>query len=81
MISAGTLAIPTGKRQAQWNAASQERVSSVSQIIGNIKSLRISGLNERAFAMVERLRRRELDISKGFRIYLALIVVSCKLMY
>lgn len=79
LIITGALAIPTGKAQAAWIQASQERVTTTAKTIGNIKSLRISGLNERAFEVIRQLRNDELSISRSCRLFLATYLVLCKL--
>ncbi|KAH7030673.1 ABC transporter [Microdochium trichocladiopsis] len=75
LILTGSLAMPTGKAQAAWILASQERVTTTAKTLGSIKSLRISGLNERAFQVIRQLRNDELSISQTCRILLAAYLV------
>ncbi|KXJ95019.1 ABC transporter [Microdochium bolleyi] len=75
LIITGALAVPTGKAQAAWIQASQERVTTTAKTIGSIKSLRISGLNDRAFEVIRQLRDEELSISRSCRLLLAAYLV------
>jgi ATP-binding cassette, subfamily C (CFTR/MRP), member 1 len=68
LILGGCIAIPTGAAQAAWIKASENRVTATSKALGGIKSLRISGLNTRAFDVIRNLRTEELACSKKFRI-------------
>ncbi|TLD19247.1 hypothetical protein PspLS_09793 [Pyricularia sp. CBS 133598] len=79
MVGTGFLAVPTGKHQASWIQASQNRVEATSKTLGSIKSLRISGLNDMAFSVIAKLRSKELLISKQFRVLLgtSLMLAIC----
>lgn len=79
MIGSVFLAIPTGRHQASWIQASQNRVTATSKALGSIKWLRVSGLNDMAFTVIRNLRLHELEVSKRFRIFLgiSLILAIC----
>lgn len=79
MIGSVFVAIPTGKHQASWNQASQNRVTATSKALGSIRWLRGSGLNDMAFTGIRNLRLHELEVSKRFRIFLgvSLILAIC----
>ena len=68
IIATLTLAAPSGKAQAKWIAASQDRVGQTSKTLGAVKGLKVSGLTEMAFSMVRKLRTRELAISMRYRL-------------
>jgi ATP-binding cassette, subfamily C (CFTR/MRP), member 1 len=57
-----------GKAQADWIAASQDRVTAVSKTLGGIKWVKMSGLNDAAFEAIRKLRSRELIVSRRFRL-------------
>jgi hypothetical protein len=65
------MAIPSGTAQALWIAASQSRVTATSKTLGSIKWIKVSGLNDMAFALIRRLRTAELAVSLRFRLLLA----------
>jgi ATP-binding cassette, subfamily C (CFTR/MRP), member 1 len=67
LLVTGILAIPTGKAQAAWIKASEERVTTTSKTLGSIKWIKISGLNEKAFSIIQSLRSHELEVSAKFR--------------
>ncbi|KAF4311832.1 Metal resistance protein YCF1-like protein 2 [Botryosphaeria dothidea] len=75
MVGTIFLAIPTGTRQAAWIQASQERVAATSKTLGNMKWLKISGLNDAAFSIIRKLRTREMEISRRFRLLLGVSVL------
>ncbi|CCF44599.1 ABC transporter [Colletotrichum higginsianum] len=70
LIATAFLAVPTGKASAEWIKASQDRVSTTSKTLGNIKWLKVSGLNDAAFSVIQKLRDTELKVSRRFRILL-----------
>ncbi|KAK1450990.1 ABC transporter [Colletotrichum cuscutae] len=72
LLATAFLAVPTGKASAEWIKASQDRVSTTSKTLGNIKWLRISGLNDAAFSVIQKLRNVELEVSKRFRVLLGI---------
>jgi hypothetical protein len=80
LISTGILAVPTGKAQAAWIQASQERVTVTSKTLSSIKCLKVSGLNDTAFSMLRKLRSHELKVSERFRMLMGvsmMIRMSC----
>ncbi|KAK1728546.1 ABC transporter [Colletotrichum acutatum] len=72
LLATAFLAVPTGKASAEWIKASQDRVSTTSKTLGNIKWLKISGLNDVAFSVIQKLRTVELEVSKRFRVLLGI---------
>ncbi|KAF4929096.1 ABC transporter atnG [Colletotrichum viniferum] len=72
IILMGFLAVPTGKASAQWIKASQDRVTTTSKTLGSIKWLKVSGLNEVAFSVIQNLRSTELVVSKRYRVLLGI---------
>ncbi|EXF80647.1 ABC transporter [Colletotrichum fioriniae PJ7] len=72
LLATAFIAVPTGKASAEWIKASQDRVSTTSKTLGNIKWLKISGLNDVAFSVIQRLRTVELEVSKRFRVLLGI---------
>ncbi|OHE98019.1 ABC transporter [Colletotrichum orchidophilum] len=72
LITTAFLAVPTGKASAAWIKASQDRVSTTSKTLGNIKWLKTSGLNDVAFSVIQKLRTVELEVSRRFRILLGI---------
>lgn len=79
MISSVFLAIPTGRHQASWIQAPQNRVTATSKALGSIKWLRVSGLNDMTFTVIRNLWLHELEGSKRFRTLLgiSLILAIC----
>ncbi|KAI8175262.1 ABC transporter atnG [Colletotrichum sp. SAR 10_66] len=72
IILMGFLAVPTGKASAQWIKASQDRVTTTSKTLGSIKWLKVSGLNDVAFSVIQKLRSTELVVSKRYRVLLGI---------
>ncbi|KXH67726.1 ABC transporter [Colletotrichum salicis] len=72
LLTTAFLAVPTGKASAEWIKASQDRVSTTSKTLGNIKWLKISGLNHVAFSVIQKLRTIELEVSRRFRVLLSI---------
>ncbi|KAF5511663.1 ABC transporter atnG [Colletotrichum siamense] len=72
IILMGFLAVPTGKASAQWIKASQDRVTTTSKTLGSIKWLKVSGLNDVAFSVIQNLRSTELVVSKRYRVLLGI---------
>ncbi len=77
MFSTIGVAVFMGKAQANWIQASQERVAKTAATIGGIKWIKLSGLTDSAFSIVNSLRAHELQISRKFRVLLVWIVVLC----
>ena len=75
LISMGFVAIPMGSASAAWIQASQDRVTQTSKTLGSIKWIKISGLNEAAFSVIQKLRKQELKISLRFRILLGMTIL------
>ena len=71
IIATFSLAIPTGKAQAAWIGASQDRVGATSKTLGSVKWLKVSGLTDMAFSVMRRLRDRELAISMRYRVLIS----------
>ena len=67
LILVGFISVSIGKAQATWVQASQDRVTTTSKTLANIKWLKISGLNDVAFSMIQKLRAHELKVSARFR--------------
>lgn len=78
MVATGFFSAFTAPRQAEWNAASQKRVSRTAATIDNIKWIKLSGLTEFAFSAVKDLRVEELTVSKRCRKLLSWTVTLCK---
>lgn len=55
------------QRQRAWMKAIQKRVGFTSDVIGQIKSIKISGLTEAVAERMQRLRRSEIRHQKAFR--------------
>ncbi|KAK1634372.1 ABC transporter [Colletotrichum phormii] len=72
LLTTAFLAVPTGKASAEWIKASQDRVSTTSKTLGNIKWLKVSGLNDVAFSVIQKLRTIELEVSRRFRVLLGI---------
>lgn len=73
------MAVPVGIKLAAWIKASEVRVAATSRTLGNVKSYRMAGLNSVAFAAIEQLRVRELQISRTFRLWFGAATVLRKL--
>lgn len=78
MIVAGFLAVPIGRQQAIWIAASQTRVSATSRVLSKVKWIRLSGLTSVAFSRLRDLRIRELQLSQRYRALLGSAVLCCE---
>lgn len=77
IILTGFVAVPTGKAQAAWIKASQDRVANTANTIGGVKWLRLSGMNDAAFRIIKELRIHELKISRRFRIFIIWALELC----
>ncbi len=55
------------QRQALWLEAVERRISATTKMLGSMKRIKMCGLTEILFESLHDLRRRELQISKGFR--------------
>jgi hypothetical protein len=78
--SIGSLALSgrVGDSQKVWLKALQDRLSYTSEVLGNIRSLKLLGLGTRTVADLCRLRETELKVSLGFRRLLVWTVGLCK---
>lgn len=56
-----------GARQRTWLEAIQERINFTAHILGSIKAVKMLGLGERFETSIQRMRIRELALSKKFR--------------
>ncbi|UNI16453.1 hypothetical protein JDV02_002885 [Purpureocillium takamizusanense] len=75
MVGTVFLAKPTGTHLAAWIQASQVRVIETSKALASIKWLKISGLTDVAFSVIQNLRKKELVVSEKFRYLLGLSLV------
>ena len=81
MASTISVAVFMGKAQANWIQASQQRVARTAATIGNVKWIKLSGLTDSAFSIIQHLRVRELEMSRRFRVLLIWVVAFCILPY
>jgi ATP-binding cassette subfamily C (CFTR/MRP) protein 1 len=81
MVFATYLAVPSGRSQAAWIKASEERVSATSRTLGSVKWLKISGLNDIAFKALQKLRIHELQVSRSYRLLLGASLVLRELLF
>ncbi len=77
MVGTVFLARPTGTHLAAWIQASQVRVIETSKALASIKWLKISGLTDVAFSVIQKLRKQELVVSEKFRYLLGLSLILC----
>ncbi|KAF2437796.1 P-loop containing nucleoside triphosphate hydrolase protein [Karstenula rhodostoma CBS 690.94] len=56
-------------RQAKWNAATQERVSATSIVLGFVKSIKMMGFAKYVIKDIQALREKEIRTFKVFRRY------------
>ncbi|GJN68101.1 hypothetical protein PLICBS_002144 [Purpureocillium lilacinum] len=75
MVGTVFLARPTGTHLAAWIQASQVRVIETSKALASIKWLKISGLTDVAFSVIQKLRKQELVVSEKFRYLLGLSLI------
>ncbi|KAG0159724.1 hypothetical protein PDIDSM_7248 [Penicillium digitatum] len=66
--SVHTLSKRAKNSQHLWMEALQDRISSTSSFLGNIKNIRMSGISEATSAKIDDLRATELNKSKIFRL-------------
>lgn len=67
------LAKRTGPSRGAWNKAVQERVAVTSSILRTIKGVKMAGLSALLSSELQDLRKRELNLSKKFRLLTCLI--------
>ncbi|KAF7714218.1 Uncharacterized protein PECH_000287 [Penicillium ucsense] len=63
------------RRQREWGAAIQKRVTLTSSILRNMKSVKIMGLQEIVARTVQNARVYELDLSKRYRRFFAYMAI------
>lgn len=59
----------------------QERVSTTSSVLNQIKGIKMMGLEDRIFDLIQSLRVSEVDSSKSFRLFIVwmnMIGIICK---
>lgn len=61
-----------------WNEGVQQRVSTTSSMLAQIKQIKMMGLTDYFAAMVHKLRVSELDMSKKFRLFIVRIILICE---
>lgn len=61
-----------------WNEGVQERVSTTSSMLSQIKGIMMMGLTDYFATMVQQLRVAELDMSKKFRMFIVRIILICE---
>ncbi|KAJ5598777.1 hypothetical protein N7537_008861 [Penicillium hordei] len=59
-----------GPARVLWNRKVQERVSTTSSILDQIKGIKMMGLEDRIFHLIQSLRVSEVDSSKTFRLFI-----------
>lgn len=59
--------VTTGKRLAAWMGKIQHRVGLTGKVIGSMKQLKISGIDQPVGELIHRLRVEELEIGNKFR--------------
>lgn len=54
-------------RQGKWNAATQDRISVTSSILGSIKTIKMTGLQDAVESHIQEARRREINVAGAVR--------------
>ncbi|PYH65026.1 ATP-binding cassette transporter [Aspergillus vadensis CBS 113365] len=54
-------------RQKEWNTATQERISTTTSVLGDIKSLKMMGMVDATQCCISQLREKELRLSERLR--------------
>ncbi|KAG2419513.1 hypothetical protein HFD88_004309 [Aspergillus terreus] len=67
------------RRQREWGAAIQKRVTLTSAVLRNMKSVKIMGLQETIARTVQGARVYELDLSKRYRSFFAYMAIISKI--
>ncbi|GJC78756.1 ABC transporter atnG [Colletotrichum liriopes] len=70
-----------GPARMAWNEGVQERVSTTSSMLAQIKGIKMMGLTDYFSNMVQRLRVTELDMSKKFRMFIVRIILICESLF
>ncbi|EQB45813.1 ABC transporter [Colletotrichum gloeosporioides Cg-14] len=68
-----------GPARMMWNKGVQERVSTTSSMLAQIKGIKMMGLTDYFATMVQKLRVAELDMSKKFRMFIVRIILISNL--
>ncbi|KAK2043559.1 P-loop containing nucleoside triphosphate hydrolase protein [Colletotrichum somersetense] len=68
-----------GPARMMWNEGVQERVSTTSSMLAQIKGIKMMGLTDYFATMVQKLRITELDMSKKFRMFIVRIILISNL--
>ncbi|THC99810.1 hypothetical protein EYZ11_000740 [Aspergillus tanneri] len=63
------------RRQREWGAAIQKRVTLTSSVLRNMKSVKMMGLQETIAWTIQRARVYELDLSKRYRSFFAYMAI------
>lgn len=67
-----------GPARMMWNEGVQQRVSTTSSMLAQIKGIKMTGLVDYFATLVQKLRIAELDMSKKFRMFIVRIILICK---
>ena len=67
-IATGRVARGIGPARMAWNGRVQQRVSTTSSTLSQIKGIKMMGLTDRITRHIQSLRVAELDSSKDFRL-------------
>ncbi|KZL77916.1 ABC multidrug transporter [Colletotrichum tofieldiae] len=70
-----------GPARMAWNEGVQERVSTTSSMLAQIKGIKMMGLTDYFANMVQKLRVTELDMSKKFRMFIVRIILICESLF
>ncbi|PHH80624.1 hypothetical protein CDD80_627 [Ophiocordyceps camponoti-rufipedis] len=79
-IATARVAQGMGPAKALWNSNVQKRVSTTSSALGQIKGIKMMGIEDRISRLIQSLRVFELDSSKSFRLFsvwINMIGASC----
>ncbi|KAI8198964.1 ABC transporter [Colletotrichum sp. SAR 10_65] len=68
-----------GPARMMWNEGVQERVSTTSSMLSQIKGIKMMGLTDYFATIVQQLRIAELDMSKKFRMFIVRIILISNL--
>ncbi|GFF43248.1 metal resistance protein YCF1 [Aspergillus udagawae] len=63
------------RRQREWGAAIQKRITLTSAVLRNMKSVKMMGLQETIARTIQRARTYELDLSKRYRSFFAYMAI------
>lgn len=68
-----------GSRRKLWTKAIQRRVGTTSSMLGSMKSVKMTGLSNVIFNIIQGQRVHELEVSKKYRVMALWRLVLCKL--